>query len=99
MSRRLPRGLVAYRRTPIFTEATLPAGLRTRHRTKANVWGRLIVIEGRLQFRRLDPFPETMLDPAHPAVIAPEEPHEIEPIGPVHFFIEFYRAPPTSAAQ
>jgi hypothetical protein len=34
----LPPGLTAYRRTPVFTETTLPAALRQRHRTKAGVW-------------------------------------------------------------
>ncbi|MGA8400627.1 MAG: DUF1971 domain-containing protein, partial [Stellaceae bacterium] len=38
MTSTLPPGLVAYRRTPIFTETTLPNGLRHRHRTKAGVW-------------------------------------------------------------
>ena len=88
----MPPGLVPYRRTPIFTEATLPAGLRRRHQTKAGVWGLIVVVEGRLRFRRLDPFVETTLDPAAPAVVAPEEPHEVEPIGPVRFFVEFYAA-------
>ena len=87
----LPQGLVAYRRTPVFTETTVPVGLRTRHQTKTGVWGKLVVTEGRLRFRRLEPPAETILDPAHPAVIAPEEPHEVETVGPVQFFVEFYR--------
>jgi tellurite resistance-related uncharacterized protein len=86
----LPPGLVPYRRAPIFTEATLPAGLRRRHQTKAGVWGLIVVVEGRLRFRRLDPFVETILNPAATAVVAPEEAHEAEPIGPVRFFVEFY---------
>jgi tellurite resistance-related uncharacterized protein len=93
----LPDGLVAYRRTPVFTEATVPAALRSRHQTKAGVWGQLVILEGRLKFRRFDPFSETTLDPTHPAIIAPEAPHEVDPIGPVRFFIEFYKLPPVLA--
>jgi tellurite resistance-related uncharacterized protein len=89
----LPTGLVAYRRTPVFTEATLPAALRHRHQTKSGVWALITVLEGRLRFRRLDRSVESELDPAHPGVVAPEEPHEVEPLGHVRFFIEFHSAP------
>ncbi|HXP04341.1 MAG TPA: DUF1971 domain-containing protein [Stellaceae bacterium] len=89
----LPPGIVPYRRTPIFTETTLPAGLRRRHQTKPGTWGLIVVLEGRLRFRRLEPFFETTLDPTCPAVVAPEEPHEVEPIAKVRFFVEFYAAP------
>jgi tellurite resistance-related uncharacterized protein len=93
MSKGLPPGLIAYRRTPVFTETTLPAGLRRRHATKPGIWGRIVVMEGQLLFRRLEPFFETTLDSASPAVVAPEEPHEVEPIGEVRFFVEFHAAP------
>ena len=93
MSRELPPGLVAYRRTPVFTEATLPAGLRRRHRTKAGVWGAITVIEGRLRLRRLDPPAETILDAGATGIVAPQEPHEVDPLGVVRFFIQFHAAP------
>lgn len=93
MTSTLPPGLVAYRRTPIFTETTLPNGLRHRHRTKAGVWALMTVVEGRMLFRRLDPFSKTLLDPDMPGIVVPEEPHEVEPVGAVRFFVEFYAAP------
>ena len=93
MTAHLPPGLAAYRRTPIFTETTLPPALQRRHQTKAGVWGLIVVVEGRLRFRRLEPFVETTLGPTNSAVVAPEEPHEVEPIGQVRFFVEFYAAP------
>ena len=99
MTAQLPPGFVPYRRTPIFTEATLPAALRHSHKTKAGVWGLIVVLEGRLRFRRLEPVVETMLDPAAPGLVAPEEPHEVEPIGNVRFFVEFYRAVTGPAGQ
>lgn len=93
MTSTLPPGLVAYRRTPIFTETTLPNGLRHRHRTKAGVWALITVVEGRMLFRCLDPSSETVLELDKPGVVAPEEPHEVEPLGAVRFFVEFYAAP------
>ena len=35
----LPPGLTAYKRTPVFDQDSLPAGLRRSHRTKTGVWG------------------------------------------------------------
>ncbi|HWD60796.1 MAG TPA: DUF1971 domain-containing protein [Stellaceae bacterium] len=93
MNQPLPPDVVVYRQTPVFTETTLPEGLRRRHQTKAGVWGVIMVTEGQLRFRRLDPPEETVLDPASPAIVAPEEPHEVEPLGPVRFFIEFHAVP------
>jgi hypothetical protein len=37
-----------------------------------------------------------VLAPDAPGVVAPEEPHEVEPLGAVRFFVEFYAAPPTA---
>jgi tellurite resistance-related uncharacterized protein len=88
----LPAGLVAYRRTPVFDQDTIPAGLRREHRTAAGVWGVITVLEGRLRFRSLDPISETVLIPGAPIAAAPQQPHEIAPDGPVRFFVEFYRA-------
>jgi tellurite resistance-related uncharacterized protein len=88
----LPAGLVAYRRTPIFDQDTIPAGLRREHRTTAGVWGLITVLEGRLRFRTLRPATETVLAPGTPMPVAPQQPHEVDPDGPVRFFVEFYRA-------
>ena len=98
MNHRLPQGLVAYRHTPTFTETTLPARLRKRHQTKPGVWAQITVIEGRLRFRRLDSGDEFILEPDTPAIVAPEEPHEVEPLGPVRFFIEFHARPSETTA-
>lgn len=92
MNRELPEGLAAYRRTPVFTEETLPAALRQSHRTKPGVWGAITVVEGRLRLRRLDPPDESVIDPSAPGIVAPEETHEVEPLGPVRFFVEFHAA-------
>lgn len=92
----LPPGVVAYRRTPIFDQDTIPAGLRREHRTASGVWGLITVVEGRLRFRSLRPTHEAVLVPGTPMAVAPEQPHEVVPDGPVRFFVEFYRAADTA---
>src|SRR5690606_311089 len=51
----LPDAVRPYRRTPVFTEATVPAALLRAHTTKAGTWGRILVLEGRLRYRILSP--------------------------------------------
>ncbi|MBM3621194.1 MAG: DUF1971 domain-containing protein [Alphaproteobacteria bacterium] len=93
MSDGLPDGLEAYKRTPVFDQDTLPAGLRRAHRTRPGVWALIHVIEGRLRFRILEPFEETELAPGKPGVVRPGQPHEVEPLGPVRMYVEFHAAP------
>lgn len=83
-----------YRRTPIFDEITLPAGLRQEHRTKLGVWGVIRVLEGRLRYRVLDPVSEIILDAEHPGIVVPAQPHLVEPIGPVRVRVDFYDQEP-----
>lgn len=90
----LPEGLTAYRQTPVFDCTTVPAGLRKSHRTKAGVWALIHVLEGRLRYRRLEPFSEQILSPETPGVVHPQQPHEVEPLGEVQFYVEFYAAQP-----
>lgn len=44
----LPQGLHAYRRTPEFTETTIPKTLLSAHTTKQGTWALIHVLEGRL---------------------------------------------------
>lgn len=86
-----PAGLQPYNRTPLFTEVTIPAGLARHHSTKAGVWGLIQVVEGRLRYRIIEPPVESILDPSHPGIVQPTQPHEVAALGPVRFFVEFYR--------
>lgn len=89
----LPEDVVAYRRTPEFSEQSVPAALQRAHTTKAGVWGRLVVLEGALRYRILEPKEEAhRLTPDNGGVIEPEVPHQVEIDGPVRFFVEFLRA-------
>jgi tellurite resistance-related uncharacterized protein len=83
-----------YGSSPIFDETTLPAALRTEHRTKAGVWGLVQVIEGELRLTYLDPRSETIVRPGAPGVILPEQPHFVEALGPMRMQVDFYREPP-----
>lgn len=90
MPESLPAGLAPYKRTPIFDQDTLPAGLRREHRTKPGVWALIHVLEGRVLYRRRPPLEDQVLTPDRPGVVQPEQPHEVEPLGAVRFFVEFY---------
>lgn len=88
----LPAGLVAYKRTPVFDQDSLPAGLRRAHRTRAGVWALIHVLEGRLRFRNTEPAEETILEAGTAGVVQPERAHEVEPIGPMRMYVEFHAA-------
>ena len=83
-----------YKQTPVFDEGTLPAGLRREHRTKPGVWGVIRVLEGRLRYEVLDPASEIILEPGHAALVLPDQPHLVEPLGPMRMQLEFYHQPP-----
>ncbi len=88
----LPSDVVAYNRTPEFTEGTVPAALRASHSTKQGVWGRIVVLEGELVYRIYGPpAEEHLLRPGAEGVVAPQDPHEVEPRGTVRFYVEFLR--------
>lgn len=78
-----PAALTPYKSTPVLDEVTLPAGLRREHRTKAGAWGVIRVLEGRLRYQVLDPNSEVILEPNRSGLILPEQPHLVQPLGPV----------------
>lgn len=88
----LPERFVAYKRTPIFTEESVPAGLKKDHSTKVGVWAKIIVTEGKLRYR-VDALATDMeLSPDKLGIVVPEVLHSVEPLGMVRFFVEFYKA-------
>lgn len=90
MQNTLPRTLVKYSESPEFTQDTIPRAFLRDHTTKAGVWGKIVVAEGALHYRRKDR-PAEVVTPAEPATIFPTEPHSVAPRGPVRFKVEFYR--------
>ena len=97
----MPDDLVPYKRTPEFSESTIPKGLLKAHSTKAGAWGRIRVLEGVLIYEVAFPVPrrfEIMKD--EDGVIAPEVMHSVTAPGKVRFFVEFYtRSEPRSTSR
>ena len=90
--KQLPGDVVAYKRTPEFTEESVPAGLLHAHQTKASVWGKIVVLEGRLQYTIHTPEPEVvLLDKDVFGVVEPTVLHDVKPLGKVRFYVEFHR--------
>ncbi|MEJ5081307.1 DUF1971 domain-containing protein [Ochrobactrum sp. MYb379] len=89
----LPDDLITYGRSPEFDQDTLPAALQKKHTTKEGSWALIHVMQGRLLYRILEPFSETVLESGKPGLIQPRQPHEVEIIGPVRMFVEFYSKP------
>ncbi len=91
MNGHLPAGLTAYKRTPVFTEKTVPKGLLKDHNTKAGVWGQIHVESGQLKYIIPSKGKSHLLTPGIVGTVMPDERHHIEPVGPVQFFVEFWR--------
>lgn len=91
----LPNDLESYRKTEIFTEETVPAGLLRAHNTKPGTWALIHVVEGRLLYRvtdeRAEPSERVLTPGEPPGVVEPTVPHEVRPLGPVRFQVEFFR--------
>jgi tellurite resistance-related uncharacterized protein len=90
----LPAGLMPNKRTPEFTELSVPKSLLESHSTKAGTWGKIVVLEGSMTYRILEPaIEEIELGPNAPGVIAPAVKHEVATHSPVRFYIQFYAQP------
>jgi len=88
----LPPGLVPYSRSPEFNQDTLPTALQRDHSTKVGTWALIRVLEGKLLYRVHEPPSEIILEPGQPGVVRLEQKHEVNLIGPVRMFLEFFRA-------
>lgn len=89
----LPDSFVAYKKTPVFTEASVPASLKKDHSTKAGVWAKIVVTQGKLRYRAKALQTDMQLCRDQQGVVVPEVLHSVEPLGAVSFFVEFYKAP------
>lgn len=88
----LPKSVLNYASTPVFTEKNIPEMLQESHRTKANTWARIVVCEGLLLFCVLEPeVCTTTLEPGVAGIVEPEVAHYVRPMGKVRFHIEFHR--------
>lgn len=89
----LPATHAPYKQTPHFTDATVPKALLNSHSTKPGVWGRIHVLEGRLAYVVEPPIDRrSVLTREAPGTVLPEVLHHVEPLGPVEFYVEFWKA-------
>lgn len=86
--------IAPYRTTPVFDETTLPEGLRREHRTRAGVWGVIRVLDGRLSLTFHDKDVTVEVTSAAPALVLPNQPHSVTPLGPMRMQVAFYEGPP-----
>ncbi len=88
----LPTTIQPYKKTPVFDADSVPAGLLKSHQTKEGVWATIVVIEGALLYRILEPTVEEMtLSPGIDGVVEPTVKHEVVPEPGVRFYVEFYK--------
>lgn len=88
----IPEGLVPYKKTPEFTEESVPAGLLKNHQTKDGVWGKIVILGGTLEYTIIEPELEIIeLSTSRHGVVEPTVLHHVKPIGSVRFYVEFYR--------
>ncbi len=91
MMKQLPGEVSLYAKSPEFNQDTIPENARGSHRTKPGTWAKISILEGRLLYRVLEPDTrEYELSPENPGIVEPEVAHQVVPVGPVRFFIEFY---------
>ena len=87
----MPADAVPYKRTAEFTHSTVPSGLLRSHRTKDGTWAKIVVLEGALTYRILEPvIEEVVLTPERHGVVEPTIRHEVVPGPGVRFYVEFY---------
>lgn len=90
----LPADVQPYKRTPEFTELTVPAGLLKGHSTKAGVWATIVVLQGSLLYRILEPVVEDVeLAPGRLGIVEPTVLHEVALRPGTRFYVEFQRVP------
>ena len=87
----LPDDVKPYSKTPVFNAGTTPVALQKEHRTKPGVWGRINILEGRLGCVIPSQGVSVELTKEKPGIVEPDIAHQVQLLGPVSFFVEFYR--------
>jgi tellurite methyltransferase len=75
---RLPPRAVIYKETPVFDVHTVPNGLLARHTLGTGTWGKIVVLEGRVDYViENDPPLSFVLRPGVDGGVAPGQPHHV----------------------
>ena len=90
--KKLPADVTPTTKTPEFTELTVPDGLLNNHQTKRGVWGKIVVLEGDLEYTIVEPIVEVvLLNRGNHGVVEPTVLHHVRPLGAVRFYVQFHR--------
>lgn len=87
----LPADVRLARSSPEWNERTLPDGLRRPHRLTSGTWGRIVLREGclRLTMATVPPLEVELAGDGAVQAIPPDIDHEVLPVGPVRFSVDF----------
>jgi hemoglobin len=85
---------IPFRSTPVFTNDTLPEGLRRAHSTKAGVWGLLKILKGKILYALEETGECQMVQAPGIVVILPQQLHHVEPQGVMEMQVDFYHEAP-----
>ncbi|MEC7277490.1 MAG: DUF1971 domain-containing protein [Bdellovibrionota bacterium] len=87
----IPQNAKVYKQTDVFDEKTVPKALLKEHSTKTNVWGKIVILEGRLIYSIPSTKEQFELTVSKFGVVEPEVKHLVKPLGKVKFYVEFYK--------
>lgn len=88
----LPANVNTYKKTKTFDEKTVPAALLKNHQTLAGVWGKIVIVRGKLEYVIKTEVEETLiLDIEKFGVVEPQMIHHLNLLGPVEFYVEFFK--------
>lgn len=88
----LPDSVAHYKSTPEFSQETVPAALLRDHTTAAGVWGKIVILDGALEYHIVEPVPELhLLAPGVDGIVVPQMKHHLVLTGPVRFRVDFHR--------
>ncbi|NQZ59133.1 MAG: DUF1971 domain-containing protein [Lentisphaeraceae bacterium] len=88
---KVPSTHKVYKKTPLFDQDSIPAGLRKKHNTAEGVWGRLVVVFGSVQFIDFETKEVIVASPIRSVAIKPQRWHYLNVTGPVELYGEFYK--------
>lgn len=89
---RLPPNAVVYKETAIFDEHSVPNALLASHTLRSNTWGRIVVLDGRVDYAIEGEAPLAfVLRAGVDGGIAPEQPHHVKPQAGARFKACFLR--------
>ena len=90
----LPNDVTPYKRTSTFSKNNVPKGLLSRHNTKKDTWGLIVVENGSVEytiFNKSSADSSMILSPGNPGVIEPQVYHKVKLMSDeTIFYVEFY---------